>query len=90
MASRSLRNCYINPLSVIVLTSIRVNPADRKPCTNRTVLVVRYAFDSQQWQSMLLKFSNASDSLREAVAALTRRLANTLVPWEDIRALKAN
>jgi len=27
--------------------------------------------------------------LYEAVAALTRRLANTLVPWEDIRALKA-
>ena len=45
--------------------------------------------DSQQWQSLLLKFGNTSDSLREAVAALTRRLANTLVSWEDIRALKA-
>jgi hypothetical protein len=38
---------------------------------------------------MLLKFNNASDSLREAVAALTKRLAKTLVPWEDIQALKA-
>mgnify|MGYP006949136627 CR=1 FL=1 len=45
--------------------------------------------DSMQWQSMLLKFGNASEQLREAVAKLTRRLANTIVPWEDIRALKA-
>ena len=62
---------------------------DRKPCTNRTVLVVRYAFDSQQWQSMLLKFNNTSDFLCETLAALTLRLAKTLVPWEDIRPLKA-
>ena len=45
--------------------------------------------NSMQWQSMLLKFGNASEQLREAVSKLTRRLANTIVPWEDIWALKA-
>ena len=39
--------------------------------------------DSMQWQSMLLKFGNASEQLREAVSKLTRRLANTIVHWED-------
>ena len=38
---------------------------------------------------MLLKFNNTSDFLRETLAALTLRLAKTLVPWEDIRPLKA-
>jgi hypothetical protein len=45
--------------------------------------------DSQQWTDLLLKFGGPSANLREAVAALTRRLANSIVPWEDIRALKA-
>ena len=36
--------------------------------------------DSQQWHSMLLKFGKVSEHLRESIAALTRRLANTNVP----------
>jgi len=31
-----------------------------------------------------------SDHLREAVSALARRLTNTIVPWNDIRALVSN
>ena len=47
------------------------------------------SLDSQQWHSMLLKFGKVSEHLRESIAALTRRLANTNVPPEDIRAIKA-
>ena len=45
--------------------------------------------DSQQWNELLLKFGKPSEELREAVASLTRKLANNIIPWEDIRALKA-
>ena len=38
---------------------------------------------------MLLKFGNHSADLRESYAALSRRLANNIVPWNDIRILKA-
>ena len=48
------------------------------------------AIDALQWQDLLLKHSRASERLREAIASLTRRLANSLVLWDDIRALKAN
>ena len=43
-----------------------------------------------QWQDLLLKQGDARERLREAIASLTRRLANSLVLWDDIRALKAN
>ena len=39
--------------------------------------------------SISVIYGNTSDFLCETLAALTRRLAKTLVPWEDIRALKA-
>ena len=48
------------------------------------------AIDALQWQDLLLKHGGASERLREAIASLTRRLANSLVLWDDIRALKAN
>jgi hypothetical protein len=47
------------------------------------------ALDAAQWQDLLLKRGGASERLREATAALTRRLANSIVLWDDIRALKA-
>ena len=40
-------------------------------------------------QDMLLKFGNHSADLREAHAALSRRLSNYIVPWDEIKALKA-
>ena len=48
------------------------------------------AFDPAQWQNLLLKQGRASENLREAMAALTRRLANNIVEWDDIQAMKAN
>ena len=48
------------------------------------------ALDAAQWQNLLLKQGGASENLREAMAALTRRLANNIVEWDDIRAMKAN
>ena len=44
---------------------------------------------SSTLQDMLLKFDNHSEHLRESYAAPSRRLANNIVPWDDIRALKA-
>ena len=45
--------------------------------------------DSYQWQALILKFGTQSESLRESMAAVIRRLANSFVDWNDIRALKA-
>ena len=45
---------------------------------------------AMQWHSYLLRFGTYSACLREAVAGLARCLANTVVEWEDIRALMAN
>ena len=45
---------------------------------------------AMQWHSCLLRFGTYSARLRDAVAGLARRLANTVVEWEDIRALMTN
>ena len=45
--------------------------------------------DSFQLQNLVLKYGAHSESLREAFASVIRRIANTDVEWEDIRALKA-
>ena len=42
------------------------------------------------WEHWLVRMGTRSEKLREAVAALARRLANDIVPWQDIRALIAN
>ena len=41
--------------------------------------------NSEQWRSFLLACGKASARLREAVAASTRRHANQIVPWDDMR-----
>jgi hypothetical protein len=46
--------------------------------------------DSSQWQDFLLRFGAHSERLRDNVAALARRLTNSIIEWEDIRALMAN
>ena len=44
---------------------------------------------SEQWRSFLLRYGTASAWLREVVAASTRRHANEVVPWNDMRAFLA-
>ena len=46
--------------------------------------------DALHWQDVLLRYGAHSERLREAVAALSRRLANTVTPWNDIKALVSN
>ena len=46
--------------------------------------------DAIQWQRSLLRYGIQSNHLREAIAALTRRLANSVVEWTEIKALMAN
>ena len=45
--------------------------------------------DSQCWGALLLKHGAASSRLRRAVGALAEKLANTLVEWEFLRALRS-
>ena len=44
---------------------------------------------SEQWRNVLLRYGTASARLREAIAASTRRHANEVVPWNDMRAFLA-
>ena len=46
--------------------------------------------DSCHWHDVLLRYGAHSARLQDADAALTRRLANTVLPWNDIRALVSN
>ena len=46
--------------------------------------------DAGHWRDVLLRFGTYNSQLCDAVAALARRLLNSIVPWEDISALVAN
>ena len=46
--------------------------------------------DAIHWQDSLLRYGAHSERLRESVACLCCRLANSIVPWADIRGLIAN
>ena len=46
--------------------------------------------DADHWRDMLLQFGAYSSRLRDAVAALARRLLNSIVSWDNISALVVN
>ena len=46
--------------------------------------------DASHWQDVLLRYGAHSSQLRDAVVALSRRLANTIVPWDQISTLVSN
>ena len=46
--------------------------------------------DACHWQDVLLRYGAHSSHLRDAIAALSRRLANTIVPWNQVCAMVSN
>ena len=46
--------------------------------------------DANHWQDSLVRFGAHSSRLRESVASLSRKLGNSIVPWENIRALMSS
>ena len=45
--------------------------------------------DASHWRDVLLRYGSSSARLRDSVAGLCRRLCNSIVPWDDVRALMA-
>ena len=45
--------------------------------------------DAGHWQDVLLRYGAHSNRLHDSVAALVRRLSNSVTPWEDVCALVA-
>ena len=46
--------------------------------------------DASHWQDALLRYGAHSSHLRDQVASVARRLANSIVPWSDIRGFVAS
>ena len=46
--------------------------------------------DAGHWRDILLRFGTHSSRFHDVVAALARRLLNSIVSWDDINALVAN
>ena len=46
--------------------------------------------DSKHWKDVLLRFGSASGHLRETIAGFCRSLCNSIIPWDNIRALLAS
>ena len=46
--------------------------------------------DACHWQDVLLHYGAHSSRLRDAVAALYCRLANTIVLWDEVQVLMSN
>ena len=46
--------------------------------------------DASHWRDVLLRYGTSSAHLRDSVAGLCRRLCNSIVPWDSVRALVAS
>ena len=46
--------------------------------------------DASHWQDALLRYGAQSSHMRDQVASVARRLANSIVPWSDIRGFVAS
>ena len=46
--------------------------------------------DASHWRDILLRYGASSAKLRDSVAAVCRRLCNTITPWEEVHALLAS
>ena len=67
------------------VTSAHVEQAARKLSGSAGIS----GFDSYQLQTVLLRYGKHSENLRESFSRATKKQANSIVEWEDIRALKA-
>ena len=73
------------PLINVDLTSAHVEQAARKLSGGAGIS----GFDSYQLQRILLRYGNQSEKLRDSFARATEKQANSILKWEEIRALKA-
>ena len=78
--------CHVLPNLVdIEVTSAHVEQAAKKISGSAGIS----GFDSFQLQNVLLKHGQHSKNLRVAFAKMTEKMANKVLKWEEIRALKA-
>ena len=94
-----LRNKHPNPSipsnDPLIENEVLPEFEDVEICRSHVLKVVRQiqggtgpgGCDAIHWQDALLPYGAHSGRLRESVATLCRRLANTIVPWEDVRSL---
>ena len=54
------------------------------------VIIIKIDNNNNNWRDVLIALWCTQCTTADVVAALSRRLANTIFPWNDIRALVSN
>ncbi|CEM07930.1 unnamed protein product [Vitrella brassicaformis CCMP3155] len=82
-------SCFIDqplpPLTHVEITANHIEPAARATKRGAGPL----GGESLVWRSLLLKFGPVSAELRSELAAQTTFLANEIVPWEQVQAVRS-